>query len=126
LLFRAWIEPARAGNAVLFLTSIRRATKVDKKRAFFVDHKRMHRVVTCQGKAGNHDSSRITGRRSRYKLVTEDSIVLFRIETAIIESDTAPTGPTLLNGHTEAPDDISTTGAFGVFQRQQEAARWWR
>ena len=83
-------------------------------------------MVTGQGETGNYDSRGISRQRSGNKLVTEDSIVLFRIETAIIESDTAPTSPTLLNGNTEALDDISATGPSGVSQRQQEAAGWWR
>jgi hypothetical protein len=51
-------------------------------------------------------------------------MVLLRRETSIIEGDTAPTGPTLLNGHAEALDDISATSPLGVFQHHQEAVGW--
>ncbi len=51
------------------------------------------------------------------KLIMEDSIVLVCIETTLIEGNTASTGPTLLNGHAEALDNISATSPLGVFQR---------
>jgi hypothetical protein len=73
-------------------------------------------MVTGQGETGNYDSRGISRQRSGNKLVTEDSIVLFGIETIIIEGDTAPTGAALLNSHAEALNDISTTSSFGVFQ----------
>ena len=120
----ARLDAGRLGDAVLLLAGVGGGGDVDVQHPVGVDREGVHRVITTERQARDHDLGR-GGRDDgvRREGVLHDPVLRLDVQRVLVEHDPGATRAAVGRTRAEALDDVRLAAAGRVAERDEEAAR---